>query len=142
MIRRPPRSTLFPYTTLFRSIAYGAVAVLYAPWLPTLAYQVMHTGAPWAERPNVDELLSAAGLMLGGTTTGIAVALVGGSGLANVLGPGRDRRVVALLTLAGSAILIAFLASLVSPAFANRYFSAFVGPVLLLAAIGLSHAGR
>jgi hypothetical protein len=24
MIRRPPRSTLFPYTTLFRSIAVGA----------------------------------------------------------------------------------------------------------------------
>src|SRR2546422_2584118 len=24
MIRRPPRSTLFPYTTLFRSIARGA----------------------------------------------------------------------------------------------------------------------
>src|SRR2546426_4226595 len=23
MIRRPPRSTLFPYTTLFRSVAYG-----------------------------------------------------------------------------------------------------------------------
>src|SRR2546430_14385860 len=29
MIRRPPRSTLFPYTTLFRS--YGAEAV--HPWL-------------------------------------------------------------------------------------------------------------
>src|SRR3712207_7721247 len=26
MIRRPPRSTLFPYTTLFRSNAYGAEA--------------------------------------------------------------------------------------------------------------------
>src|SRR3712207_7686444 len=25
MIRRPPRSTLFPYTTLFRSVAVGAV---------------------------------------------------------------------------------------------------------------------
>src|SRR5258706_4212691 len=24
MIRRPPRSTLFPYTTLFRSMVYGA----------------------------------------------------------------------------------------------------------------------
>src|SRR3989442_5230299 len=24
MIRRPPRSTLFPYTTLFRSVALGA----------------------------------------------------------------------------------------------------------------------
>src|ERR1035438_9091849 len=25
MIRRPPRSTLFPYTTLFRSVAFGVV---------------------------------------------------------------------------------------------------------------------
>src|SRR5256885_11329272 len=25
MIRRPPRSTLFPYTTLFRSLAQGAL---------------------------------------------------------------------------------------------------------------------
>src|SRR2546422_7419712 len=25
MIRRPPRSTLFPYTTLFRSVSTGAV---------------------------------------------------------------------------------------------------------------------
>src|SRR5947207_12272274 len=24
MIRRPPRSTLFPYTTLFRSVGFGA----------------------------------------------------------------------------------------------------------------------
>src|SRR5256885_8325844 len=28
MIRRPPRSTLFPYTTLFRSSAPGALSVL------------------------------------------------------------------------------------------------------------------
>src|SRR2546427_1828548 len=27
MIRRPPRSTLFPYTTLFRSLGEGAVEV-------------------------------------------------------------------------------------------------------------------
>src|SRR5256885_3422733 len=27
MIRRPPRSTLFPYTTLFRSLASGVVAL-------------------------------------------------------------------------------------------------------------------
>src|SRR3712207_3266696 len=30
MIRRPPRSTLFPYTTLFRSLAALAVAVTFA----------------------------------------------------------------------------------------------------------------
>ena len=28
MIRRPPRSTLFPYTTLFRSIAFGMAKVI------------------------------------------------------------------------------------------------------------------
>src|SRR5258708_8004312 len=29
MIRRPPRSTLFPYTTLFRSLPERAVSLLY-----------------------------------------------------------------------------------------------------------------
>src|SRR5947208_4191891 len=28
MIRRPPRSTLFPYTTLFRSHLFGIVSIL------------------------------------------------------------------------------------------------------------------
>src|SRR2546425_8636000 len=33
MIRRPPRSTLFPYTTLFRSLAAG-IAPLLPWWIP------------------------------------------------------------------------------------------------------------
>src|SRR2546425_2365942 len=32
MIRRPPRSTLFPYTTLFRSLCYG-LARRYDPFM-------------------------------------------------------------------------------------------------------------
>src|SRR2546426_7768607 len=39
MIRRPPRSTLFPYTTLFRSLS-GALAVL-----PRAATRPLATGA-------------------------------------------------------------------------------------------------
>src|SRR3712207_7648726 len=31
MIRRPPRSTLFPYTTLFRSVGRGEVVGLLGP---------------------------------------------------------------------------------------------------------------
>src|SRR3712207_7730724 len=31
MIRRPPRSTLFPYTTLFRSLCISALAAAGAP---------------------------------------------------------------------------------------------------------------
>src|SRR5437667_11126622 len=42
MIRRPPRSTLFPYTTLFRSAALGACATT-----PTAApYAVPTASAP------------------------------------------------------------------------------------------------
>src|SRR3712207_7125157 len=50
MIRRPPRSTLFPYTTLFRSSYYSLAVILgaltamgplaidmYLPALPTIA---------------------------------------------------------------------------------------------------------
>src|SRR2546430_12308479 len=35
MIRRPPRSTLFPYTTLFRSVeqAFSRYVARTAPWL-------------------------------------------------------------------------------------------------------------
>src|SRR5256885_10912962 len=42
MIRRPPRSTLFPYTTLFRSLAPDSDAVIYQD-------RVIHV-ASWAER--------------------------------------------------------------------------------------------
>src|SRR2546427_8216622 len=38
MIRRPPRSTLFPYTTLFRSVI-GAFA---SPAMPGTAYVLFH----------------------------------------------------------------------------------------------------
>src|SRR3712207_7335798 len=33
MIRRPPRSTLFPYTTLFRSIPAGLLGVATLEWI-------------------------------------------------------------------------------------------------------------
>src|SRR2546425_8953392 len=32
MIRRPPRSTLFPYTTLFRSMKLTTVSIAWAPF--------------------------------------------------------------------------------------------------------------
>src|SRR5260221_9433546 len=35
MIRRPPRSTLFPYTTLFRSTFVAGILVLLYPGYPT-----------------------------------------------------------------------------------------------------------
>src|SRR3712207_7561249 len=42
MIRRPPRSTLFPYTTLFRSFSY-IIPNLYGNWCLYGAYHQMGT---------------------------------------------------------------------------------------------------
>src|SRR5258708_31943005 len=42
MIRRPPRSTLFPYTTLFRSIAITATDTTSGTW-----FYSTNNGATW-----------------------------------------------------------------------------------------------
>src|SRR3712207_7120789 len=54
MIRRPPRSTLFPYTTLFRSERLGA-----RPWADRCRAELTATGGPSGPRPDrsrADEL--------------------------------------------------------------------------------------
>src|SRR2546430_4271388 len=51
MIRRPPRSTLFPYTTLFRSIGESLSANLWSGKARDVAR--------WCDRPNLNELMKA-----------------------------------------------------------------------------------
>src|SRR5256885_6919248 len=54
MIRRPPRSTLFPYTTLFRSAAAGLRPVI----LPKGTGMLVDIGSeqgPYTERPRSEE---------------------------------------------------------------------------------------
>jgi mannosyltransferase len=136
--------------------AYGAVALLYLPWLPSLAFQAAHTGAPWSTAPGIDQLLQGVTSVLGGPAAAIALALGGGGGLAGLVSfdprrvladpsdPAARRRtaVVALCTMALAALLLAFLASQISPAWANRYFAVLLGPLLLLGAAGLATSGR
>src|SRR5260221_9817532 len=48
MIRRPPRSTLFPYTTLFRSPPSGGIALFEGPDGSTVA-GVVYKQIEWAD---------------------------------------------------------------------------------------------
>src|SRR3712207_7315401 len=41
MIRRPPRSTLFPYTTLFRSLLGFEPTGTIATWLPVMLFVIL-----------------------------------------------------------------------------------------------------
>lgn len=124
------------------ALGFGMVAVLYLPWVPTLLYQAANTGAPWAEKPDLQALLVAVGLLLGGATPAIALLLVAGNGLAGLIRTERDHRVAVLVLMTVVAGLTAWGLSQVSPAFSNRYLAAFIGPLILIAAVGLSNAGR
>jgi len=46
------------------AVVYGITGVLYLPWLPTLAFQAAHTGAPWSETPSLGDVLGRFCLLL------------------------------------------------------------------------------
>jgi mannosyltransferase len=122
-----------------------AIALLYAPWLPTLFSQARHTGAPWSTAPSIHDLVLSPTYVLGGEGAFLALALVGGAGLAEAVRSRLDeerRIVLALATLGAVTIAAAFISSQFSPAWTARYFAVILGPVLLLGARGLVRARR
>lgn len=133
-------------------LGYGGIALLYLPWLPTLLYQASHTGAPWSTAPSLGDLPGEIEGVLGGAGPAVAILLVGGTGLAaywaatreEPRGPRTDQgRVVTTLGLALLlALLLAFVASQISPGWSQRYFASLLGPLLLLVAGVLARAGN
>ena len=125
-------------------VAGVITAVLYAPWLPTLAYQAKHTGAPWAMAPGFYALALAPGAVLAGDGPLVAFFLAGGAGLATILRRRNVTRtnVVVLFWVGGATIALAWLASEISPAWTIRYLSVVLAPVVVLGAAGFSRAGR
>jgi len=128
-------------------IGFGGALLLYAPWLPTLIFQVQHTGAPWSVEPGLSDLLGVPGRLLGNVAQ-LVLLLAAGAGFTVLLdrsngglGP-RGRAMVTLIGLFVATVLAAWLASLVSPAWASRYLAVALAPLLLLVAAGLAHAGR
>jgi mannosyltransferase len=129
-------------------IGYGAIAVLYLPWLPTFLFQAKHTGAPWSRAPKLDKLPGDLAGLAGGPGPAVAVFLVVGSGFvayvaARALGE-RERResdaIVAVLVMILAALAVGFISSQSSPAWTTRYFAAIVGPTVLLLGAGLARA--
>jgi mannosyltransferase len=128
-------------------IGFGGALVLYLPWVPTLLYQSAHTGAPWAQAPDLLDLFGVPGKLFGAVAQ-VGLFLAAGAGLAVLvertdgrLGP-RGRAVATLAGVWLGMVLLAFAASQLSPAWATRYLAIGLPPLLLLAAAGLAHAGR
>jgi mannosyltransferase len=127
-------------------LGFGTIGLLYLPWVPTLLHQAANTGAPWSETPGLEAIPNALGVLLGGPKLGYLISFVGVAGAVALTrarrGTPATRSLALLLAVAAGGILLAFAASQVSPAWANRYFAAFVGPLVLLLGTSLTAQGR
>jgi mannosyltransferase len=127
------------------AIGFGCAGLLYLPWVPTLLHQLQHTGAPWLNKPRLGAPLQITRSLLGGGTAAVSLVLAGGSGLAAVLQgrtTERERRAIfAAAALCIGTLAVAWSFSQVSPAWTTRYLGVALGPILLLASLGLSRAG-
>jgi hypothetical protein len=128
------------------AVAFGAVALLYLAWLPTLLFQVRHTAAPWSEKPVLREIISGASLVLGDPHERVIVALVVASGgtllaLLRRFRTPEGAAAAAVAILGGLTLGLGWLSSQVKPAWSPRYFAVTVGPLLILAALALARSG-
>ncbi len=129
------------------ALVFAAVTLLYLPWLPTLLYQARHTGAPWALAPVVWSLSEGGYFLVGGRGAAVAILLGAGSGLVRLREEDRSARptgvaAIALGVLASGTLFIAWLYAKTTPAWADRYLAVIVGPLLLVAALGLARARK
>jgi hypothetical protein len=112
------------------AVAFGLAGLAFSPWLPTLAFQLEHTGAPWSSQPPVGALVAA-------------VALAAGAAPVARLGAGAAERrgLQALAVAAGVTLAAGWAAALVEPGWASRYLAVLVGPLLLLGGAALARLG-
>ncbi len=124
------------------ALGFGAVAVLYAPWLPSLAYQVGQHLQPWGRKADLVWVRDDVAQMVGGNEALIALGLGAGIGLVAMLqGRGWTRQALAVTALAVIPV-VALAAGWRESVWAYRYLAIIVGPFVLVAGLGLARGGR
>ncbi len=125
-------------------IVYGAIGVLYLPWLPSVMQQAKSTGAPWSMQPGIADLFSAIVVPFGYEVTGVVLALITALAAARIATRHRDgdaptsRAALLLVAMIIGSACVAWAASQVSPAWSVRYLAVSVGPAILLAGLVLA----
>ena len=121
------------------AVAGVAGAVVFLPWLPSFLFQAAHTGAPWADPPQVLELLRTPRYWGGGSDTRrtlLALVLVPLAVLGAVRG--RNRPVSrALLGVLVVTLVLAWTSTVVAGgAYTGRYTAVVVPLYALAVALG------
>jgi hypothetical protein len=128
------------------ALAFVGAGILFAPWLPNFIYQSSHTGAPWAPPPRFGAPVLLSRDLLGGDRIMVTllVALIIGLAPLFTRKYRRTREATAmwaLIVLPIATLLLAWLASQITPAFVSRYFAPVLASILLLAAWGAARSG-
>ncbi|HEX2272332.1 MAG TPA: glycosyltransferase family 39 protein [Acidimicrobiales bacterium] len=123
------------------ALAFGAVAVLYAPWLPTLLYQRSQELQPWARRPTLVAIRDDIAMVFGGLEGVLAIGLGAGFGLAVVLQRRWSRPAVAAVAMGVMPLVVVF-GGWLSSVWAHRYLAVVLAPLLILLGLGLANGGR
>ena len=126
-------------------LSFGAAAVLFLPWLPTLLYQATHTGSPWDTAPNFGAPVQISRNLMGGDRATTALVLGAAIGLAVYWTKARRRTsegltMWTLMLIPIGTLAFGWLVSRFSPAWQYRYFAPILAALLLLAAWGLARA--
>jgi hypothetical protein len=128
------------------AFSYGAIVVLFAPWLPTFLYQAGHTAAPWDTSPRFGAPIQISRNVLGGDQVTAPLVIAAVVGLWELV-IGHSRRSQAAKVMWMFAALLTFtlalgwVASQITPAWVPRYFAPVVPAMLLLIAIGVARSG-
>ncbi len=137
VVLRPDRRRLLADAAL----AFGAVGLLYLPWLPTLIYQRSQDLQPWADKPVLLEMRADVITLVGGGEVLVALGLGTAAGLAMVFRRPWGRNALAVTVMAVMAFVV-LVGGWRSGVFAYRYLAAVVSPIILLLAVGLARGGR
>ena len=127
-------------------LAFIGAGILYLPWVPNFLYQAKHTAAPWDSSPQFGAPVQLSRNLLGGDRVSIALLLASTIGVAELFTRAhrrtRDATVMwTLIAIPFATLLLAWIASQITPAWVPRYFAPVLGAIVLLAAFGCSRAG-
>lgn len=128
------------------AMAYGVAVILFAPWIPNFIFQVVHTAAPWDNKPRFGALIQISQNVLGGVAISVALVFTAGIGYANLvtkrLRSTREAKIaLMLLCLIVFTFMLAWIGSQMTPSWVVRYFAPVVPAILLLLGFGMSRAG-
>ncbi len=126
-------------------LAFGATAIAYLPWLPTLLYQLEHTGVLVEPVPTPNQVRDDVIGLFGAREATVALGLGAALGLMAVLQrPWRQvgRGTVAVAILPGVTVMIAWLISREESVWHARYLAVVLAPIALVLAVGVARGGQ